>query len=247
MSHDFCLPANEQVKKHQLLNCPVFLVCVYLILYCFFISPIATLPQCDSGVDLFFVIDSTGTLGTNGHATMREWAANLVDKLTIGTNEDEILDGLTRVEVIQFWGEGFLRTDPMSKTSVDIKLGEYINKTDLKQRIRNLVYQNGRSTIIPHGLKTLYKEIANNTQRTIYALVLTDGIDDSISPTALEEEANKLKEMQNVNVFAIGFGNRNNANLNKIASQQDNVIASDILDGALNETYHRMITSVCPS
>ena len=244
MSHDIFLPTNEQVKDHQSLNCPVSM---YLNL-CFFIPPIATLSQCDPGVDLFFVIDSTGTLGVNGHATMREWAANLVDKLAIGTNEDESLDGLTRVEVIQFWGEGALISHPMSKTSVDIKLGEYINKTDLKQQIRNLMYRAGLSTIIPHGLRRLYKEIGNNTQRTTYALVLTDGIDDSISPTALEEEANKLKERQNVQVFAIGFGNnRNNANLAKIASEQDNVIASDNLDGALNETYDRVITSVCPS
>ena len=193
------------------------------------------------------VIDSTGTLGVNGHATMREWAANLVDELTIGSNDDESLDGLTRVEVIQFWGEGFLKSDPKSKTSVDIELGEYTNKTDLKQQIRNLVFRNGRSTIIPDGLRRLHNEIVNNTQRTIYALVLTDGIDDSLSPTALEEEANKFKGRQNVHVFAIGFGNRNNRNLEKIASQHENVIASDDLDGALNGTHHRMITSVCPS
>ena len=193
------------------------------------------------------VIDSTGTLGVNGHATMREWAVNLTDKLAIGTNHDESLDGLTRVEVIQFWGEGAFITDPKSKTSVDIELGEYINKTDLKQRIRNLAYRNGLSTIIPDGLRTLYKETVNNTQRTIYALVLTDGIDDSLSPTSLEEEANKFKGRQNVHVFAIGFGNRNDRNLEKIASQHENVIASDNLDGALNETYRRMIASVCPS
>ena len=193
------------------------------------------------------VIDSTGTLGVNGHARMREWAVNLTDKLVIGTNDDESLDGLTRVEVIQFWGESSFKTDPKSNTSVDIKLGEYINKTDLKQQLRNLVYRNGASTIIPDGLRRLYNEIVNNTQRTIYALVLTDGIDDSLSQTALEEEANKFKGRQNVHVLAIGFGNRNDRNLQKIASQPDYVITSDDLHGALNETYHRMIASVCPS
>ena len=182
----------------------------------------------------------------NGHATMREWAVNLVDKLTIGTNDDEILDGLTRVEVIQFWGESPFKTDPKSNTSVDIKLGEYINKTDLKQQLRNLVYRNGASTIIPDGLRRLYNEIVNNTRRTIYALVLTDGIDDSLSQTALEEEANKFKGRQNVHVFAIGFGNTNKTNLEKIASQPKYVIASDNIEEALDETYHK-IASVCPS
>lgn len=181
---------------------------------------------------------------------MREWAANLVDKFPIGTNRDESLDGLTRVEVIQFWGESPMRRNPMSRTTVDIKLGEYTNKTDLNRQIRNLVYRNGRSTIIPHGLRTLYEEIgeANNTQREIYALVLTDGIDDSISPTALEEEASKFKGRENIQVFAIGFGtNRDQNNLNTIASQQDNVIASDNLGAALNQTYDRVFTAVCPT
>ena len=68
-------------------------------------------------------------------------------------------------------------------------------------------------------------------QRKIYALLLTDGIEDSLSPTALEEESNKSKERQTVDVFAIGFGtNRNKVNLDKIASQQGNVIATDNLD-----------------
>lgn len=67
-------------------------------------------------------------------------------------------------------------------------------------------------------------------QRKIYTLLLTesDGIDDSLSPTALEEESNKSKERQTVDVFAIGFGtNRNEVNLDKIAQQQGNVIATD--------------------
>lgn len=220
------------------------------VLDCFLLlsSPIAS-TQCDPGVDLFIVVDSTATLGRNGHATMREWAANLVDKFPIGTNQDESLDGLTRVEVIQFWGESPSRRNPMSRTSVDIKLGGYTNKTDLKRQIRNLSYRNGLSTIIPHGLGTLYEESVkvNNTQRKIYALVLTDGIDDSRLPTALEEEASKFKDRENVHVFAIGFGaNRDQNNLDTIASQQDNVIASDNLGAALNQTYDRVITAVCP-
>ena len=216
--------------------------------FLFFLSPIVSI-QCDPGVDLFLVVDSTATLGRNGHATMREWAVNLVDRFSIGTNQDESLDGLTRVEVIQFWGESPNRRNPMSRTTVDIKLGEYANKNDLERQIGNLLYRNGQSTIIPHGLRTLYEEIVkvNNTQRKIYALVLTDGIDDSTSSTALQEEASKFKDRENVHVFAIGFGtNRDQNNLDTIASQQGNVIASDNLGAALNQTYDRVITSVCP-
>ena len=45
------------------------------------------------------------------------------------------------------------------------------------------MYQGGRSTIISHGLRRLYEEVVNpkNMQRKIYALLLTNGIDDSLS------------------------------------------------------------------
>ena len=181
---------------------------------------------------------------------MRRWAVNLVDKFAIGTNQNQNLSGLTRVEVIQFWGASSLIIDPQPHVTVDIELGNYIDKNDLLQKIRDLEYKNGLSTIIPDGLRKLNQEIESHgsTEREIYALVLTDGIDDSTPEgyptTTLEAETEKLEGKQNVQVFAIGFGHVHQDTLEKIASP-GNVITSNNLEGALNETYNRIITSLC--
>ena len=68
---------------------------------------------------------------------MRRWAANLVDNFVIGTNNSTDLTGLTRVEVIQFWGRSIFVRNPDSHVEVDIELGNYANKNDLDQKIRN--------------------------------------------------------------------------------------------------------------
>ena len=68
---------------------------------------------------------------------MRRWAANFVNNFAIGTNNSTDLTGWTRVEVIQFWGRSASVRNPDSHVEVDIELGNYANKNDLDQKIRN--------------------------------------------------------------------------------------------------------------
>ena len=221
------------------------------------VSLLATSCQCEAGVDLYFVIDSTPTLWSDGHAAIRQMAVDLVNKFVIGTNKDTNLNGLSRVGVIQFWGESPFKSNPESQATVDIELGNYTDKNDLEQKIESLEYRNGYSTIIPHGLAKLNKEINEHDDpaRSTYALVLTDGVDDSTPSNranlrvgTLEEEADKIKAKENVEVFAIGFGARTNLNnLATIASQEGTVIIADDVGAALNRTYNRLITSLCPN
>ena len=190
---------------------------------------------------------------------MRRWAANLVDNFVIGTNNSTDLTGLTRVEVIQFWGRSISVRNPDSHVEVDIELGNYANKNDLDQKIRSLHYRYGQSTIIPHGLAELNREIQSHYDplREIYAIVLTDGVDDSRPynlgtinprPGTLREEADRLKAKTNVAVFAIGFGElRDMNNLVTIASSEDNVITAEDAGETLNKTYNRLITLLCPN
>ena len=207
--------------------------------------------QCSTEIDLFFLIDSTGTLTREGHRRMRDWAVNLVDKFAIGTNRHQNLSGLVRVEVIQFWGTFASILNPQPQVSVDIELGNYNDKSDLQQRLSNIEYKAGLSTIIPDGLLKLNEEIEarGSTEREIYALVLTDGIDDTTTrgypTTTLEEQSERLQDKENVEVFTIGFGNVHLITLEKIASHPDNIFTSATLEGALNETYNRMIVSLC--
>ena len=187
---------------------------------------------------------------------MREMAVNFVDRFAIGTNKDTNLTGLSRVDVIQFWGESPFQSNPESQATVDIELGNYADENDLVQKIESLEYKNGASTIIPHGLAKLNEEIDkhDDRNRSIYALVLTDGVDDStpsnrasLNIGTLEEEADKIKAKENVEVFAIGFtNNQNMANLEIIASHEDTVISTVDIGAALNITYNRLITLLCP-
>ena len=196
-------------------------------------------------------------MGSDGHAAMREMAVNFVDRFAIGTNKDTNLTGLSRVDVIQFWGISPFKSNPESQATVDIELGNYADKNDLVQKIESLEYKNGASTIIPHGLAKLNEEIDkhDDPKRSIYALVLTDGVDDStpsnranLNIGTLKEEADKIKAKKNVEVFAIGFTNRQNmANLETIASRENTVISAVDIGAALNITYNRLITLLCPN
>ena len=190
---------------------------------------------------------------------MRKMAVDLVDKFSIGTNKDTDLTGLSRVDVIQFWGKSPFKSNPESQATVDIELGNYADKNDLEQKVESLNYKNGASTIIPHGLAKLNEEIDKHDDpaRNIYALVLTDGVDDStpsnranLNIGTLKQEADKIKAKKNVEVFAIGFTNRQNmtnmTNLETIASRENTVISAVDIGAALNITYNRLITLLCP-
>ena len=143
------------------------------------------------------------------------------------------------------------KRNPQPQVSVDIELGNYNDKNNLQQRLLSLGYKDGLSTIIPDGLLKLNEEIEarGSTEREIYALVLTDGIDDTTTrgypTTTLEEQSQRLRDKENVEVFAIGFGNVHLITLEKIASHPDNIFTSATLEGALNATYIRMIVSLC--
>ena len=246
------LPENE-VRNHQSLYY-LLLACLCLILCLFSI-----LAPCDVALDLYLAIDSTKTLGQNGHNTMKTWAERLVDLFNIGTTASS---GVTRVEVIQFWGSRSSFRYPDSHAEVDIGLGVYTDKDDLKEKIKGLTYNRGESTIIPHGLSLLSSEITKYQRppRKTYVLVLTDGVDDTRldkyqDPPAgsLQQEAKELKEKDYVTVFAIGFQGTNFdekmnvTNLQTIASSNNNVIHDQNLGVALNKTYNRLIQDLCPS
>ena len=109
---------------------------------------------------------------------MKTWAETLIDLFDIGTTASS---GVTRVEVIQFWGKKPSFFVPDSQAVVDIRLGGYKDKNDLEEKIKGLIYHHGESTIIPHGLSLLRSEISKYQipSRKKCVLVLTDGVDDT--------------------------------------------------------------------
>ena len=206
-------------------------------------------------------IDSTDTLGKEGHNTTKTWAKDLINLFSIGT---KVESNSSRVGVIQFWGASSSKRNPQSHAVVDIDLnGGYANKIDLQNKITNLPFHAGRTTLIPHGLALLNREIPNSPPRKTYVLVLTDGRDDTTSrnigtitnPSAgtLEEEARELKRKNNVTVLAIGFqGTKptdsiDEDNLREIASSDDFFIRNQNLGVALNKTYNKLVETLCPN
>lgn len=190
---------------------------------------------------------------------MKTWAENLVDKFNIGTT---LSSGSTEVEVIQFWGSSASKRQLHSNAVVDISLGNYTNKSDLIKKIESLKYHNGENTIIPHVLALLNCEICNPPPRKTFVLVLTDRVDDSTQsnlgtihprPGNLTEEANELKEKENVTVFAIGFQGTmkgeemNVTNLELIASPGDVITVGGDVGAALNKTYNKLMKALCPN
>ena len=102
---------------------------------CLILCLSSLLAPCDVALDLYLAIDSTKTLGENGHNTMKTWAERLVDLFNIGTTAS---NGVTRVEAIQFWGKNPSFFVPDSHAEVDIRLGDYKDKNDLKEKIKGL-------------------------------------------------------------------------------------------------------------
>ena len=210
-------------------------------------------------MDLYLVIDSTGTLQEIGQEGMKRWAVDLVDEFDIGTSQSADLTGLIRVEVIEFWGASAVPSNPDSHVMVDIELGNYTNKNNLEQKIRNLDYKKGLSTIIPHGLAKLNEEIENHydSGRKIFALVLTDGVDDSTSKSlhdlkvgTLEEEAKNISAKPNVEVFAIAFqgsGGINMKNLETIASRKDHIITDKNVSAVIERINSELQRCDCRS
>ena len=201
-------------------------------------------------------IDSTNTLGKEGHNRAKTWANDLINLFTIGT---QLESSSSRVEVIQFWGASASKRNPQSHAVVDIDLnGGYANKIDLQNKITNLPFHAGGTTLIPHGLALLNREIPNSPPRKTYVLVLTDGIDDTTSsnigkidnPPAgfLKDEARELKRKNNVTVLAIGFTDSiDEGNLREIASSEDFFIRNQNLGVALNKTYNKLVETLCPN
>jgi len=103
----------------------------------------AATPPCQVSADMYFVIDSTRSLGQSGFDLLQSWTANFVDGFDI-TSGDIPRPGTTRVGVVEFWGEGFFfpRT---RRSEVSVALGDYNDKADLINKINALRYHHTTS------------------------------------------------------------------------------------------------------
>jgi len=217
----------------------------------------AATPPCQVSADMYFVIDSTRSLGQSGFDLLQSWTANFVDGFDI-TSGDIPREGTTRVGVVEFWGEGFFfpRT---RRSELSVVLGDYNDKADLINKINALRYKAGTVTYIESGLEKLLGanqfgvNIIAGRQRI--AILVSDGQEETSLPDAgvsrewMIGNATEIKD-RGIQVFAIGFGNVNQQNLNIIASSENNVFTTsnqaELSNEVLDRFYNRLVTQLCP-
>lgn len=140
-------------------------------------------------MDLIFVLDSSGSVGSSNFITMKDFVTNVTANFEIGPDS-------TRVGVIRY----------ASSASVVIPLGFYDNNDSLIDAVNDIAYTDGY-TYTDQALALLLSEF-NNTARVnqgipSIAVVITDG--KSTQPTLTIREAIAVNQ-DGITVYSFGIG-----------------------------------------
>ena len=162
------------------------------------------------GLDLIFVLDSSGSIGADNYELMKQFAIKISSAFVIGPAN-------TQVGVIIF----------SNGASVEFPLNRYSDEASLHGAIRTIPFING-GTDTAAGLIALENEgftaaggirqIAEAVPRV--AIVVTDGFSRSFSGTVA---AASSVHATGVIVYAVGVGGFNIVELQAIASAPENV------------------------
>ena len=162
---------------------------------------------CTSGIDIVFLLDSSGSIGSSNFVTMKNFVNNIVSNFDIGDNK-------TRIGIIEF----------STTSSILLSLGSINNTNQLNTFIDNITYLNSgtRTDLALNLLPTAF-----NTSRTSQgiprvAIVLTDG--QSNQPQLTITAAQAIHNTTSITVYALGIGSGIDINeLNTIATSSSNV------------------------
>lgn len=151
---------------------------------------------CTSGIDLIFVLDSSGSIGSSNYITMKEFVTDVISNFEIGSEA-------THVGVIRF----------ASSASIVIPLGFYNNNDSLINAVNSIPYTGG-STRTYRALSLLHS--AFGTARVDQgiprvAVITTDGRSSSFSLTSQEAKA-----VKDAGITAYSFGIGGGINMNEL-------------------------------
>lgn len=158
-----------------------------------FISAEQCQAQVVGGLDLVFVLDASGSIGSIDFEKMKDSVINIVSSLTIGPEN-------TRLAIIVFETE----------VNLIFNLNAHTNNISLIEAIGNITFTSGGTNT--HLALRLLREstvsellgVRPGSQSTKVAIVITDG--RSNSPTLTKEEADKVRMETDFLVFAVGVG-----------------------------------------
>ena len=150
-------------------------------------------PQQVEGLDVVFVLDSSGSIGRQNFESMKETVINIVSSLTIGPQK-------TRVAVVRFSSQAVLL----------FNLNTHTTKETLSEAIRDINYSGG-GTNTAAALQLLRTSVfsellgvRSDIEATKIAIVITDGRSNNAGATKTQAEL--LRAEANFLVFAIGIG-----------------------------------------
>ena len=144
-----------------------------------------------TGVDMIFVMDQSGSIGSENFELMKQLAINITDEFDIGPND-------TQVGWISF----------NNAPTVMFHLSTYKDKESLHEAINNITYSGGGTNIDEALLAINNTFVESAGARRSYlvpevAIVVTDGRSHLL---ATQRAADFVRETENVDVFAVGVG-----------------------------------------
>ena len=161
--------------------------------------------ECRTGIDLIFVLDSSGSIGSTNFQLMRNFVANVVSNLNIGPDQSQ-------VGVVVYSGSANVWFSLNTHTT---------NTSALLQAIANIPYTGG-GTNTAAGILTCVQQFnpsygarPRSSGIPRVAIVVTDGRSGSGTAAAAE-----MAHSEGILSYAVGIGN--NVNMEELAA-----IASD--------------------
>lgn len=161
-------------------------------------KPSGSKGDCAANVCLGFVMDESGSVKKSNFAIMKEFVANVTEAFNIAADA-------SRVGVITYSG----------RADIDFNFDRHLSNQDVSSAVGALRFSGG-GTLTGAAL-TLAKELyamSGPPSCTKVLIVITDGH----SIDAVSGPATALKNM-NVEIFSVGVGNANQAQLLEMASE----------------------------
>ena len=186
----------------------------------------------NSVLDVVFVVDTSGSIGSSRFQLIREFTANITTKLIRNSPKSS-------VGVILFASSAYIRFNLQTYTSLN----------SLLSAINNLPYNHGSSTDTDEALTLLLSSAQNGVLRlrsdsSKVAIIITDG--QSNSRTATLAAAARLHASNIFDVYAVGVDGAYLPELQGIASSPDFVFfTSSFNSSGLQQLQDRIIPQLC--
>lgn len=184
-----------------------------------------------SVADVGFVIDASGSVGSDNFQKLLVMMQNITDRLDIGSAG-------TRV--------GVLRYSSKSRTKVVIPLGQHNTKAALKTAIENIGYTRGltyTAYAIDKAHSDLFADARPGVPRVM--IVVTDGKSTTDYGRPLSTAAQAVKDA-GYTVFAIGVSGAKLSELNLISSDPDQIYSQFVANFQLLDTLtNQLVKMIC--